>query len=140
MPGIHGKNGKILIQNTSGTFVDISGDFNNVTMTFSRENPETTTFGYDTVQRIAGIRDVQIQFAGIYNTGTNTAACVIPELMAASLNTVIKWAPGGCVSGCRMWTASFLPSSYEEQGPNNAPIGVNATFQMASGSLSASTV
>lgn len=141
MPVFHGKNGKIFVQDIAGSLRDISGDLNNVTLSWTRDNPTTTTFGMDSESRIAGVRDAQLSLAGVYSPSANvSAASVLQELMTGSAVTLIKWAPGGSISGSPFYTACFLLSQFEAQGPQNGPGGISATFQLASGSLSASTV
>ena len=140
MPQSHGKNAKIFCWDVAGACQDMSGDVNNTTMTWTKDNPDTTTYGNDTIQRMSGLRDVKVAITAIYNNGTNKAACVIGAHMAASSNILVKWFPVGQQSGCTFWTGCFLPSSYEEVGPVNAPIGLNFALEHSSGSLSASSV
>lgn len=141
MPFQHGKNGKFYVWDAAGACQDLSGDANSITMSWTRDNPETTTFGFDSVQRIAGIRDATFQGAGLYNAcATLAAACILADIMAASINTLIKWMPNGSSSGCHVWTGCFLINQFEVQGPQNAPVGLSFGFQLASGSLTASRV
>lgn len=141
MPTFHGKNGKVIIWDVAGASRDLSGDFNNVTMSVSRENPTTTTFGQDTQSRVPGVQDVQFSLAGVYSPSPNlSAASTLGEIIAASLNTVIRWMPAGSITGCPMFTACVLISQFEAQGPQSGIAGISATFQGSSGSLTRSTV
>ena len=140
MAQIHGRNLKLHIDDVSAASQDFTGDFNNITFSWTRDNPDVTTFGKDTIQRMAGLRDATLSYSGIFNTGTVTAACVIGGLMNGSALTRVRWFPAGSTTGCMFWTGCFLVSKYEEVGPVNGPMAINMEMQMASGSVSASTV
>lgn len=141
MPTFHGKNGKVIIWDVTGASRDLSGDFNNVTMSVSRDNPTTTTFGQDTQSRVPGVQDVQFSLAGVYSPSANvSAASVLGELIAASLNTLFRWMPAGSLTGCPMFTACVLISQFEAQGPQSGIAAISATFQGSSGSLTRGTV
>ncbi len=142
MAAVHGKDVKILVWDSTGSSRDISPDMNSITLTHTRDNPTITTFSQTTESRIAGIRDGQLSGAGIYNSSCANlaAASILDELMAGSLITTVQIAPAGSVAGRPKYTACMLLSQFEVQGTNTAPVGISFTFQMASGSISASTI
>lgn len=139
MSFIHGKNALITAHDSAGTQRDLSGDTNSATWTWSRDNPDTTTFGKDSIQRIAGLRDATLNFAGIWNSGTGVVDAVLSGIMAASLNTLVRYAPAN-VSGCPLFAACMLLQSYEVSAPVNGVVAFTGAFQLSSGSVSASTV
>lgn len=141
MPFIHGKNSAIAIWDSSGASQLVQGDLNSISFSWTRDNPETTTMGKETKQRIAGIRDAKISFAGIWNAsavlGIDT---VISALMTASTNTLIKYYPAGVTTGCGFYTGCFLVSEYSLQSTLSGAVSVTGAFDMAAGSMTASTV
>jgi len=141
MPFVHGKNVVIWVWDAAGTCRNLSGDKNSVTMSWSRNNPETTTFGKIAVQRIAGLHDVALSGAGIFNTDdTSGIDAVFSGIMAASVNTLVQLAPAGSVSGCPLYSACYQMSKYDVVGPVNGVVAVNWEFQMGSGSLTSASV
>lgn len=141
MPFVHGKNTVIFVWDAAGTCRNISGDKNSVTLSWSRNNPETTTFGKIAMQRIAGLHDVTLSGTGIFNTDDTTGIdAVFSGIMNASLNTLIQLAPAGSVSGCPLYSACYQMSKYDIVGPVNGVAAVNWEFQHGSGSLTAASV
>ena len=136
MPFVHGKNTVIWVWDTGGTCRNLSGDKNSVTMSWNKSNPETTTFGKIATQRIAGLYDVVLSGAGIFNTDASTGInTVLAAIMAASTNTLVNLLPAGSVTGCPLYSACYQLSKYEIVGPVNGVTAVNWEFQLASGSL-----
>ena len=117
----------------------MSGDFNNVSLSWPRSNADTTTFGNDTTQRISGIRDVKVSYAGIWNGGANKVDAVLQPLMNGSIVTLLKIVPAS-IAGCAFYTGCFLINDYGLTGTVTDAVGVTAAFEHASGSLTASTV
>lgn len=142
MAATHGKDVVILVTDVGGTIRNISPDMNSITLSHTRDNPTITTFSQNTESRIAGIRDGQLSGAGIYNSAcaSLSAASILDELLSSSLNTVVSIAPAGSIAGRPKYTACMLVSQSELQGTNTAPVGISFTFQMSSGSISASII
>lgn len=137
---IHGKNAQIFIWDTAGACQNVSGDANNVALDWSRDNPDVTTFGKDTTQRISGIRDYSLQVAGIYSAESGSGIqAVLAAHLAASSNALFKFYKGPS-TGCEFWTGCTLVSAYQETAPVNGPVALSFTLQASSGSLTASTV
>ena len=100
----HGRNAIIKIEDDGGTVRDLSGDMNSVTLTWTKENFDTMTFGKDNMQRISGFRDVTLTGAGIWNgTETTSIDAVLSGLLSGSKVTVACYAPGGSVSGSPLY-------------------------------------
>jgi len=141
MSNIHGRNSFIALFDDAGASADLSGDANNTTWTWSRDNPDVTTYGKDSIQRIAGLRDATLTVAGIWNdaAGASTAtACVVRGLMAGSLNSYVRFAPAK-VTACPLFCACMLVNSYEENSPVNNVVTFTFSAQLGSGSVTAST-
>lgn len=140
MPQIHGRNALLHVWDSAGTSRNISGDLNNIVLAWSKANADVTTLGDDTNQRISGIRDATLTGAAIWNTGTGNVDDVMDDLMSGSTIALIKYMPGGCTTGCPMYTACMLLNAYEVTAPLNGAVAAAFTFEMASGSVSASSV
>lgn len=141
MPFVHGKNVVIWVYDSGGTCRNLSGDKNSVTLSWSRNNPETTTFGKVAVQRIAGLQDATLSGAGIWNSDATTGIdVVLSGLIAASTPALVLFAPGGSVSGCQLYSACMQISKFDVVGPVNNVVAVNWEFQLGSGSITDGSV
>jgi len=141
MPFVHGKNSVIYVWDAGGTCRNMSGDKNSVTLSWNRNNPETTTFGKVATQRIAGLHDGVLSGAGIWNSDASSGIdAIFSGIMAASIPTLVQYAPGGSVSGCRLYSACYQMSKYDVVGPVNGVVAVNWEFQLASGSITVGSV
>ncbi len=88
----HGRNTILELWDASGASQGVSGDLNNVTLSWSRSNADVTTFGNTYTQRIAGMRDYNLQCTAIYNAESASGVnAVLAGLLNASLNTLFKW-------------------------------------------------
>lgn len=140
MAKIHARNSSFYVDDSSGASQALTGDLNQITLTWTHGNAEVTTFGNDTVQRISSLRDVTLKGTAIWNSGTTQAPCVLNGLMSGSSISRIQWFPAGSGNtACKFYTGCMLIDSYEEVGPVGGPVAVSFSFQMAAGSLSAST-
>lgn len=141
MPKIHGLNSILHIWDDSGTSRDISGDLNSITLSWSRDNPDVSTLGTGTRKRIFGIRDATLNGAALWNSDDTTGIdAILQAIMTGSLNTLVKFYPGGCTTGCQFYTTCMLLSSYDVTAPINGAVTAAFAFEQASGSVSASTV
>lgn len=138
MPQIHGRNSLLHIWDNAGTSRNVTFDLSSITLSYSRDNPAVTTFGDDSVQRISGIRDATLSGAFIWNSDSASGLRdVIEDLTSTSTVTVIRWLPGGCTTGCPIWTGCYLLSAYEENATLDGAVQATFTFQLAAGSLTA---
>jgi len=141
MPKVHGKNSVIFVTDSGGTCRNISGDMNNIVLSWSKANVDVTTFGLSDVDRIPGIRDATLTGAGFYNeTDTTGIHAVLQGIMAASTATCINFAPAGSVSGCQLISGCYLISSYEITGPIGGAVAATFSFEQTAGSLIFGTV
>ena len=133
MTQVLGSNVALHLFPSGAASLNVSADLNSVTLKHSRNNPETTTFGKTTAQRIAGIRDYSIDFAGIWNSGS-IAVDVLATEMGASTNTLFRLAPAS-VAASPMYTGCALISDWTVTGPVGGPVAMSFTLQSAAGSL-----
>lgn len=120
--------------------LNATGDLNNFTLRWDKNNPEVTTYGFTTVQRISGVRDYSIDLAGIFNSG---ATCVYSQLVAdmnASIPTLFRLAPAGSVSGSPVMSGCAFISTVGMTGPQNGPVAMTFTLQSGAGSLTSACI
>ena len=97
---IHGKNTILKLWDVAGASQNVSGDLNNVTLSVTKDNPDTTTFGNSFNQRISGMRDYSLQCTAIYNAESGSGVNVVAASMVnASVNTLFKWYPATETTG-----------------------------------------
>lgn len=138
---IHGRNTILELWDAAGASQGVSGDLNNVTLSWSRSNADVTTFGNTYTQRISGMRDYNLQCTAIYNAESASGVnAVLAGLLNASLNTLFKWYPATKTTGCEYWTGCTLVQAYQEGAPVNGAVTLTFTLEGSTGSLSASTV
>ena len=138
MPNVHGKNAKIWVWDTGGTYRDMSGDTNNITLSWSKDNPDTTTFGKDTHTRISGLRDATLTGAAVWNSAETTSVdAVMSAHMSASDNILVMFAPGGSITGCPVYSACMLINQWEVTAPVDGVVAATFGFDISAGSVTA---
>lgn len=137
MARTHGSKAVLFIDDQSGACRNMSGDLNNITLNRSKNEPETTTFGDNSVQReVAGLRDASLDVTAIFNTGGLTAITdLLDEMYAGSLHTRIQYAPAGSVSGCPIYTGCMRLTTLNYNEPVDNLVTANFTLVLASGSM-----
>ena len=137
MAQVHGSKAKLWIDDQAGTCRDVSGDYNTITLTRSKNLPDNTTFGKGDVQRADGLRDVSLDLSAIFNSsgcGTEVAG-LMDNIWGGSLVTRVQFLPSGSVSGSPIYTASMRVQNLVHQQPVDGLVTLQATMQLASGSL-----
>ena len=141
MANVHGSKAKLWLDNIAGTCVNVSGDVTGVTFTRTKNNPESTTFGDNTVQRIDGLRDATMDVTAIFNgCAVSGVVTVLDELYAGSLTTRTQYLPSGCVSGSPIYTASMRLNNFAQNSPVDGIVTVNFSLGIASGSVTSACV
>jgi hypothetical protein len=136
MPNVHGSKAKVWLDNYAGTCINVSGDLTGVTFTRTKNNPEATTLGDTTVQRIDGLRDVTMDVTAIFNgCVVSGVVTLLDELQTGSLTTRAQYLPAGCVSGCAIYTGSMLLNNYAHSTPVDGIATVNFSMAVATGSI-----
>ncbi len=110
MAKVIARNAKII---TEGK--DLSGQYNNCTLTLSAETPEVTGFGEVAKQRLAGgVTDSELKIDGFYNDSASNTDAMFAELLAASVNV------------------GFFPSGYTACNTGYGILGVLGTYDVKS--------
>jgi hypothetical protein len=138
MPNVHGSKAKIFIDNTAGACQDVSGDVTGVTFTRTKNNPESTALGDNTIQRIDGLRDATLDVTAIFN-GASGAGIVsmLDDIFSGSVVRRVAYAPAGCVAGCPIYTGCMLLNNFAENSPVDGIVTVNYSMAIATGSITA---
>ena len=135
---VHGRNSILIVEDGLSASYNVAGDLNNIVLTWSRDNPITTTMGNVGQQRIAGLQDAVLTGAYVYNGDINTASAVpqiLDSLLAASNTGVVKFAPAGSITGCPLYTACMLINSHQVSTQVNGAVMGTFGFEIASGSV-----
>lgn len=139
MANKHGSKAKIFIDNVAGVCQDMSGDTNSITLTRSKNNPETTTLGAVAVSRIEGLKDATVDVTSVYDDGGDTSDIggLLDDIFAASAVTRVQIAPAGSAASLVIYTGCFLINNYTFNVPIDGVVTVNYSLALASGSLTA---
>lgn len=138
MTTVHGSKAKIFIDDQTGASRDMTGDTNSVTFTRTKNNPESTTFGKNTVQRIDGLRDATIDVSSIFNSGSPTEVVgLMDDMYAGSLVARVQYLPAGSTTGCPIYTASMRMNNLAHNSPVDGITTVNYSMGIAAGSVTA---
>lgn len=140
MAKVHGSKGLIYVDDQSATCQNLSGDTTAVTTNRSKNNPDSTTFGENTMQRIDGLRDFTMDVTTVWNSGASTTIGVLDEMYSGSLVSRVQYMPGGCATGCPIYTASMRLSSYTSNQPVDGITTANYSLAIASGSLTSACI
>ena len=133
---IQGYNFVVNVYPSGTASAQLHPNLNSVTFRFDRANQDVTTFGDTTIQRLAGLRDWTMDFAGLW---TGSAASQSAESatfldMVASGNTIIALAPAS-VTGCPVYTGCGLLTNVTLTSTPNGAVALSFSVQAAAGSL-----
>jgi hypothetical protein len=134
MAFVHGKSGYIGVDNSGGSLQDISAYVTSVDgFPGDAASHETTTFSKNTVQRGAGLKDTKVSISGMYDTTVDAILAGIVGLIGT-----VTYRPAGA-SG-QQYSAEMLCTSYKTSQPVGGMVTWAASFEIASGDLSDTTV
>jgi hypothetical protein len=141
MPNLHGSKAAVWVDSLHGVCINVSGDITGVTFTRTKNNPESTTLGHSTVQRIDGLRDATMDVTAIFNGCTvSGVVSVLDGLHTGSVNTRTQYLPAGSTSGCPVYTGCLRVNSFAQNSPVDGITTVNFSMGMGSGSMTAACI
>ena len=141
MPNIHGSKAVVWLDNVAGVCVNVSGDITGVTFTRTKNNPDSTTLGATTVQRIDGLRDATMDVTAIFNgCVVSGVVTVLDELLVGEVNTRAQYFPAGETSGCPVYTGCMRLNNYAQNSPVDGIVTVNFSMGIGSGSIGSACV
>jgi hypothetical protein len=134
MAFVHGKSGYIGVDNVATALQDISAYVTSVDG-FPGEAAahDVTTFGKNTVNRAAGLKDYKVTIQGIYDA---TVDAILAGIVGA-IGTV-TWRPAGAAG--QQYTAEMLCTSYKLSNPVAGMIIWTANFEAGTGDIGDSTI
>ena len=141
MPFQHGRLATLFVDDEAAACQNVTATVTSVTFNRSMNNPETTAFGDNSVQRdVAGLRDATLDFSFIFNHGTGACPVEILDGMYSGCEVRrIQFSPA-CAAGSPVYTASMRLNNYSYTAPVDGVISGTANFELASGSVASSVV
>lgn len=134
MAFVHGKGAYIGVDDSTPTLRDISAYVTSVEgFPGEAASHDVTTYSKNTVQRGAGLKDTKVTINGIYDA-------TVDGYLASALGLIgtVTYRPAGA-SG-QQYSAEMLMTSYKVSTPVGGFSTWTATFEIASGDLSDTTV
>lgn len=134
MAFVHGKSGYIGVDDSTTALRDISAYVTSVEgFPGDAATHEVTTYGKNTVNRAAGLKDYKVTISGIYDA-------TVDGYLASELGLVgtVTYRPAGA-SG-QQYSAEMLMTSYKLSQPVGGMVIWTATFEAGTGDLSDTTI
>lgn len=140
MAKLHGRNGSIYLDLVnSSTSTAFTCDANSMSLSYTSEAPEVTTFCDNTVTRLGdGIADWELSVEGFVNAPDGTASDAF-DIMFGNKETRVIFGLGGSATGCPMFTASAVMTEFSTENPVDGAVTFSMTVAGRAGSLTAST-
>jgi hypothetical protein len=139
MGEVHGSKAVLYVDDISGACQKVDSDVTSITFSRSKNNPESTTMGNTTIQRIDGLRDMTMDVTGLWQSGSSASnigiVSVLDDLESGSLVSRIQYLPGGSQSGSPIYTASMRLNNYAQNSPIDGITTVNFSMSIGSGSV-----
>lgn len=142
MTKLHGSFGQLYLDDQAGTCQNMTSATQSITFTRSKNNPEATTFGNHTVQRIDGLRDLTMDVTSVFDSSGSASSIIglLDAMYSGSLTSRAQYLPAGSVSGCPIYTASMRLSNYANNQPVDGIVTANYSLQIASGSMTSACI
>ena len=137
----HGRNAKLFVDDKDAACQNVTAALTSITFNRSKNNPETTTMGDETVQReVGGIRDATLDFSFIFNHGTGACPVELLEgMFSGSAHRRVQYAPAS-VAGSPVYTACMRLNNFSYQSPVDGVITGTANFENAVGNVASALV
>jgi hypothetical protein len=131
MAFVHGKNGYIELDNSSGSLTNISGISNEITYSMSIDTAETSVFGVSAKQYITGQNDATISVSGLFDATTaGVIEGTIDALIAGTIaSATLEFGPEGNATGKKKYSQEVIVTSYEIGVPVGDVVSLSVEFQ-----------
>lgn len=130
------RHGSVRAKNIDGTWFGLSAHGNNVDISYSADDLETTAYGDDTHVNLAGLKNYTITFSGWWaGSGEAAPASLLDELVGASMGTEIQINPAGSGSTSPAYSGSVNISSIDVGFPVDNIATMNLTLTPRVGAL-----
>lgn len=136
MGKITASNVSLFIEDAAGASRSIAGQGNSITLSFSNDQPEVTTFGSLYRERLpGGLRDFELSFEGFYDNASGGIGQIFFELFNAGGATLIQLGPSGSSASAQKFVASAVMTGFEIPFSLEDAVGISATFTARAGSM-----
>ena len=131
MAFVHGKNGYIQLDNSSGTLTDITSISNEISFSRAIDTAETSVFGNAAKTYITGQNDATISLSGLFDATTSTTIeGTIDALVAGTIaSATLVFGPEGSGSGKKKYSQEVVVSSYDIGIPVGDVVTLSVEFQ-----------
>lgn len=130
MAFVHGKNSVIKVDNSAGTLTDISAVTTAVELPRSLDTGETTTFGKNAKEYIAGLNDGTVSISGLYDPAIDaTLSAAVDAVANGTLaSATVEYSPNGTPNSATKpkFTLEVIWTSYSV----SAGVGDVETFKL----------
>jgi len=135
---IQAKNCGVRIWDSLGASLNIGAHGNNVDISYTADDLETTAYGDTTHVNLAGLRNFSVNYSGWWSGSDNgCVASAIFELIGACGGTMIAIAPAGSAAGSLGYMACVNIPSHDMGFPVDGIATMSFTATPRAGSLSA---
>lgn len=129
MAFVHGKNTKVLV----GKY-NITGNYNSVSVTFTRQTVITTVFGNDDDTSIAGIGSGSVALGGLWDNTDVTGSDFLLDAAMDGAQEVLSVSPQGLSAvGQRAVLLNVRQTGYPWRAPGNDAVRLNAAKEADGG-------
>lgn len=136
---IRGRNCSFRVYDASGAAVNLSGDGNTFTLSYSAALLETSTYGDTTRTHFPDIKDYTVSFSGFADVRGSGNASDLAALVAASAGTCFLCAPAGslpCACGaCPTYSGCVHIENLDWDMPADGMITYSFTLRPRKGNL-----
>ena len=138
MSKIVARNASLYVDDSSSASQSVSGLLNQISLAYTATAPETTSFGFDNVERLAsGIKDWELTFNAFFSSGANEVDEIMSGILGGS--TMFQFGPSGSSSGSIMYTACGILTNYSMDFAVADAATVSGTLVARCGSLTRTT-
>jgi len=133
-----GQNAFITLVDSGCTVRPLRGDSNSISLSWTADTPESTTYGATTRTRLAGLKDWTLEFSGFFN---DNATIGVDTVLASVLGaqTEMTFGPAGSTGGYRKYSGSGIVSDYSVDTPVDGMVAVSFSMVASAGSLTTGT-
>lgn len=132
------RNASLYVWDSAAACRAISGYVNQVTLSYTAEAPEVTSFGDDNRTRLPnGLKDYELTFDAFFSTGANEVDAIFSGILGGS--TYFIFSPTGSSTCSIQYSACAVCTSYEMNFGVEDAATVSATIVNRAGSLTRTT-
>lgn len=136
MAKVAARKGSLYLDDNAGACQSISCYVSSITLTFSAESTDLTSFCSENRERTSdGMRDWELSMDGFWASGATETDGILSGIRAAGGSTRFQFMPTGSTSGSPTYTACGVLTSYECNFTAEDSAQISFTLAARSGSL-----